>query len=191
MVGAHAGDRLALDELAGDQPDRHLVTREVVDQAQVEGALAEPLVDVALLGVDHLDAGRAVARVEVEEGRREQARRRRVDGADPELAHPHGLVAGGLAQAVDGLEHLGHVLEQVEPLPADPRAGAPPVEQVVPSSFSSLVTASLRAGCEMCMRLAGPPQRPVRGHCREVLQLLDPHPVSPVSCFVWMAACHA
>ncbi len=158
-----------------DQPDRHLVTREVVDQAQVEGALAEALVDVALLGVDHLDAGRAVARVEVEEGRGEQARRRRVDSADPELAHPHGLVAGSLAEAVDGLEHLGHVLEQVEPLPTDARAGAPPVEQRGAELLLELGDGLAQGRLRDVHGLAGAPQRPVRGHCREVLQLFDPH----------------
>ena len=74
----------------------------------------------ACAAVDDLDAARPVPRVQVAQGRREQARGRGVDGADAQVATAYGLLAGRLAQPVDGLEHLGHVLQQVEALPADP-----------------------------------------------------------------------
>ncbi len=55
VVGAQARHRLAVDELARGEPDRHVVAGEDVDQAQVEGALGQPLVDLALLGAYQLN----------------------------------------------------------------------------------------------------------------------------------------
>ncbi len=77
VVGAQARDRRALDELVGDERRRHLVAGQHVDQAQVERALGETLLDVDLPAVDHLDAARAVPGVQVAQGGREQARRTR------------------------------------------------------------------------------------------------------------------
>ena len=50
VVGAQARDRRALDEPVGNERRRHLVAGQHVDQAEVERALGEALLDVGLRG---------------------------------------------------------------------------------------------------------------------------------------------
>ena len=82
---------------------------------------------------------------------------------------------GGLPQPVDGVEHLGHVGQQVLALPADPRARAAPVEQRDAELALELAERLAEGGLGQVQRLAGAPQRAVLGDGGEVLQLLDAH----------------
>ena len=120
VVGAQARHRGALDEPVGHEGGRQLVAGEHVEETEVERALGETLLDVGVTAGDHLDAARPVTGVEVAQGGGEQAGGRRVDRPDAQVAAAYGLLAGGLAQPVDGLEHLDHELLEVQALPADP-----------------------------------------------------------------------
>ncbi|UMG93512.1 hypothetical protein [Nocardioides sp. TF02-7] len=98
-----------------------------------------------------------------------------MDGAEPDQAAVRALVAGRGAQPVDRGQHLGHVGEELAPLAADPRPGAPPLEQGDAQLPLQLGDGLAECGLGEVELLAGPAEGAVLRHCGEVLELFDPH----------------
>ena len=91
------------------------------------------------------------------------------------VARDQRLVARGLAEPVDGVEHLGHVGQQVLALAADPGPRAAPVQQRDAELALQLAERLAQGRLGQVQRLAGAAQRAVLGDGGEVLQLFDAH----------------
>ena len=156
MVGWHHHDRGAPHQDGGLELGRELVAAEQVDQAEIERALEHAVDDAGVGQVDHLDRGRAAAPLEGQDRRRHHRRGAGVDRAD---AHGPGdavLVARGRTEPVDGLEHLGHVGEQLAARAVDPGPTAVPVEQGDPELALELADALAERGLRDVQVLARP-----------------------------------
>ena len=141
MVGRHHHDRGPAHQDRVLELGRELVAAQQVDQAEVEGALEHAVDDAGVGQVDHLDGGGAAAVLEGQDRGRHHRRGAGVHGAD---AHGPGdavLVARRRTEPVDGLQHLGHVGEQLAAGAVDPGPAAVPVEQGDPELALQLADA--------------------------------------------------